>query len=108
MIVEIDGPIDHSTPRAKGRDKVRRLAYRAMGLRVVEIHPNRLRDAGDFANQVARELRRRATAPVAPREFLRLWGEWVKKYGDPNERGAVRERSVSTATPSGSERPRAG
>ena len=108
MVVEIDGPIDHSTPRAKGRDKVRRLAYRAMGLRVVEIHPNRLRDAGDFANQVARELRRRATAPVAPREFLRLWGEWVKKYGDPNERGAVRERSVSTATPSGSERPRAG
>ena len=92
MIVEIDGPIDHSTPRAKGRDKVRRLAYRAMGLRVVEIHPNRLRDAGDFAIQLARELRRSADAPVTPREFLRLWAAWAKQYGDPNERRAARER----------------
>ncbi|HZA49155.1 MAG TPA: type IV toxin-antitoxin system AbiEi family antitoxin domain-containing protein [Myxococcaceae bacterium] len=94
MVVEIDGPIDHSTARAKGRDKVRRLAYRAMGLRVVEIHPNRLRDAGDFANQVARELRRPPSAPVASPEFLRLWAGWVEKYGDPNEsRAEPRRRS---------------
>jgi hypothetical protein len=91
MVVEIDGPIDHSTPRAKGRDKVRRLGYRAMGLRVVEIHPNRLRDPGDFANQVAREMRRPPSAPVTPREFLRLWAGWVEEYGDPNKNRAARQ-----------------
>lgn len=94
MVVEIDGPIDHSTPRAKGRDKVRRLAYRAMGLRVVEIHPDRLRDAGDFADQVARELRRPASAPITPREFLRLWAAWVEDFGDPNESRAARSEAA--------------
>jgi hypothetical protein len=100
MVVEIDGPIDHSTPRAKGRDKVRRLAYRAMGLRVVEIHPNRLRDAGDFANQLARELRKPASAPVASREFLDRWADWVEKYGDPNgSDSARRHRSKAAVAP---------
>lgn len=103
--VEVDGPLDHSAPEAKNHDKVRTLAYRALGLRVVRVATERLRDADDFHALVARELQRPLSPPVTEAEFRRLWAGWIARYGDPSVTAPRRASEAAARWAAGVPRP---